>query len=101
MKPGVSHSVHTVGESICVGGHFHALETMDAALESGIEEALYGQTITNTEHLESDALLFRLLDYFKRDSRFVEDKGERWPGSGRLRLKSSNLTRYIGPCSAD
>lgn len=62
MKPGVEHYVVTLQDSIVRGGHFYAYETLVETFHSKVEEAFCGQTITNTEHLDSDALLFRLVE---------------------------------------
>lgn len=95
MRPGVSHCVHTLGDTIAVGGHFHAFATMDCALQSAFEEAMYGQTITNTQHLETDALLFRLVEYMKRDLAFVSDEG-RSMMLDLLSLFDSDAFRSVG-----
>jgi hypothetical protein len=63
MQPGVVHLVFTLEDSVCVGGHFYMFESLRRSLHSGVQEALLGQTNTNTEHLGSEEILYRLLTY--------------------------------------
>ena len=42
--------VITLEDSICFGGHFYSLETMEETLQSIVDEHYHGKSTTNAEH---------------------------------------------------
>ena len=66
MAPGVIHQVTGLEDCIMVGGHLYDEFSLRRSFHSGIEEAVLGQSNTNTEHTTSETILYRLMKYYAR-----------------------------------
>lgn len=72
MRPGTRHLVLTLEDSFVVGGHFYNKSTFSSTLRSIVFEHFYGCDITNTGHLTSASILFRLVASYRRE--LMKDK---------------------------
>lgn len=66
MRPGTRHMVLTVDDSFALGGHFYSKSTLTATLRSIVYEHYFGPYITNSGHLTSASILFRLVASYRR-----------------------------------
>jgi hypothetical protein len=73
MRPDCEHIVYTLEDTIVTGGHFYAATTLEQSMWSGLREHLFGRTSTNAEHLASEAILHRLMCYYRHVLELVQD----------------------------
>ncbi|KAF8574675.1 hypothetical protein K439DRAFT_1624142 [Ramaria rubella] len=64
MRPGREHLVYTLEDSILRGGHFYSKVTLWRLLKAGLQEHWWGCSSTNTEHLASESILYRLVQHY-------------------------------------
>ncbi|KAF8581162.1 hypothetical protein K439DRAFT_1619233 [Ramaria rubella] len=64
MRPGREHLVYTLEDSILRGGHFYSKVTLRRLLKAGLQEHWWGCSSTNTEHLASESILYRLVQHY-------------------------------------
>ncbi|KAF8581052.1 hypothetical protein K439DRAFT_1619362 [Ramaria rubella] len=65
MCPGREHIVYMLEDSIVKGGHFYSKVTLGRSLKAGLQEHWWGCLTTNTEHLASESIFYRLLKHYK------------------------------------
>ncbi|KAF8576933.1 hypothetical protein K439DRAFT_1622480 [Ramaria rubella] len=63
MHPGREHLVYTLEDSILRGGHFYSKVTLQRSLKAGLQD-WWGCSSTNTEHLASESILYRLVQHY-------------------------------------
>ena len=64
MRPGVEHIVFTLENSIVVGSRFISEVNLERSMYSGLCEYYYGKYSTNKEHLASEVILGRILEFY-------------------------------------
>ncbi|KAF8576324.1 hypothetical protein K439DRAFT_1622930 [Ramaria rubella] len=64
MHPGREHLVYTLEDSILRGGHFYSKVTLWQLLKAGLQEHWWGRSSTNTDHLASESILYRLVQHY-------------------------------------
>ena len=92
MRPGIEHIVITLENSIVLGSHFLSEVTFAQSMSSGLREHWWGRYGTNTEHLSSEVLPYRMLGlYHERLTRGEGPVGEKC----LRRLNILHLTHLI------
>ena len=65
MRPGTEHIVLTLENSIVLGSHFLSDVTLLRSMCTGLHEHYWGATGTNTQHLGSEVILYRILALYQ------------------------------------
>ncbi|TDL13507.1 hypothetical protein BD410DRAFT_846876 [Rickenella mellea] len=88
MRPGTPHFVITVEDALAVGGHFYNRQTFSETLRALAFEHQFGANLTNTEHLTSPIILFKLLHSYCAVMDMAHEmwNPEGWPHSFRSAL---------------
>lgn len=60
MLANYNHKVVTLEEAIVLGGHGYGFDALERCLMAGLREHFWGDTSTNTEHLLSEGMVYRL-----------------------------------------
>jgi len=63
MKPNTPHAVFTTEHAIAMGGHFYSFTNLQDTVSAIIHCFAIDNIVTNTEHLETRVLLFRMMQY--------------------------------------
>jgi hypothetical protein len=64
MRPGREHIVFTLENTIVLGSHFISAVNIGQSMISGLREHLWGRFGTNTVHLGSETIIYRILGYY-------------------------------------
>lgn len=76
LQSGARHMVLTSEDAFAIGGHFYNHGTFYNTMQSLVYEHYFGPWITNSGHLTSGVILFRLAASYRRileTGRHVED----------------------------
>ncbi|KAF8574297.1 hypothetical protein K439DRAFT_1236032, partial [Ramaria rubella] len=65
MRPGREHLVYVLEDSIVKGGHLYSRVTLGRSLKAGLQEHWWGRFATNTEHLASESIFYRLVKHYQ------------------------------------
>lgn len=105
MRNGVKHMVLTPEPCLAVGGHFFSAATLFPALQAFVLEHFFGDSIVNTTHTGSPAILLRLfLACMKTDVDDTVDQlyeiysEERFQGKSNAQL---NVLSLMSPFRSD
>ena len=63
MKPNMSHAIFMMEHTIAMGGHFYSFRNLQNTVAGIIHCFVADNLITNTEHPETKALLFQMMQY--------------------------------------
>ena len=63
MKANTPHAVFTTKHCIAIGGHFFLFSNMQQTIFGLVHAFVMDTLVTNTEHLRTRVLLFRMLQY--------------------------------------
>jgi len=63
MKPNTPHAIFTTEHSIALGSHFYSFSNIQQTFFGLVHVFVMDSLITNTEHPNTNVLLFRMLQY--------------------------------------